>query len=159
MTPKEKKLILAALDECVSDIDSAIAVNRYEPSERGAGTATTDQGLHQVKDLIFQLLEEVINGYGNIDIGKLMVPSSFEEIQGSITMDNMHDFDELEEVDSFVRDNGERKYSYQNTVFRHRYGGRFLCVEVQCSADGETDIAMMQALETEKKEVVTYKWA
>lgn len=90
---------------------------------------------------------------------------TFEEIIEAINAVQDHniadDIDGLKEIDSFVRDNGERKYRYQNTVYEHALTKRFICVEEQQANGGDFDgiVGSINAKETAKQEIVTYQWS
>jgi hypothetical protein len=150
-----KNTILAAL----SDIECALESDRYEPSERGAGTAPTQTAYDNAEDVIITMTEYLMSNYGVFDVNKAMRDYSFEEILAIINDHNADDFDELKEIDSFSVDNGERKYKYVTTVYEFKNTGRHIAVNEQRSADGEEVIAFTGANETEKKEIKTYEWS
>jgi len=165
MKPALKKEILRKIDNCLEDIICEIENNRFEPSERGAGTAPKDSAIDYCKELFFNLINDISEH--NISKGDLEKVLSIEEIIEQISnlsseeFDNFDadDYDELEEIDTFNRDGGERKYIYVNNVYKHKPSGRFICIEYQQSSNPEYDFKALQSVaETKKKEKITYNW-
>ena len=154
----KRAAIKHAVDAALTGMISAIEDDRYEPSERGAGDAPTENAVENAEDLLCDLITELGKDFGVVDMDKVNGSLTLAEIKTLMTMDNIHDFEELEEIDTFVRDAGERKYRYDNTVFKHIPTGRFICVEIQKSADGEQWGALTSFEEVEKKEKISYEW-
>ena len=82
------------------------------------------------------------------------------DIISAVNGENEDDFEELEYIDRFSRDNGEEKYRYINSVYLHKPSGEHICVECQHVNDRECDfISFVGARTVKKKEVVTYEWS
>jgi hypothetical protein len=163
MDTKTRQSILLQIEHTFNDVVTLLEENRYEPSERGAGTAPHDsaveEGLRHVVDLV-----EAMADY-DISVGDLSTEPGLEqiiaEIEASQENNIAHDFACLKEIDDFVRDNGEDKYKYQNTVFEHTPTKKFICVEEQRGRVGHDDFITLSVTvsETEKKEKVSYEWS
>ena len=155
----ERKEILKKIGDVHGEIVAMIEENQFEPSERGAGFATKDHALVDTHQLLINSIEGL--GFEPGDLTTILSASDIiKEISchqdGSIA----DDFDELEHVDDFIRDNGEEKYRYVNHVYSHIPTGAFICVEEQRSSSGRDGVTLsVTAAETVKKEIVTYKWS
>lgn len=163
MLPRKKKEVVKKIEDCFEDMAYELENRRFEPSERGAGTAPTEGAMEDAVNMLKALIESLAPY--EIKEGDLTKELDFDTIvsmikqAGEKCLDIADEFDELEEIDSFNRDNGETKYRYGNTVYKHKPSGRFLCVECQFGV-GQWDgiIGGVSVNETRKKEIVTTVW-
>lgn len=161
MNIRERKKLNNKIENALDEIVICLEEDRFYPSVREAGTAPTESALNSCHSIFVDLIEDILSCA--VKPEDLKKETTFEEIVAEInsTQDkNIADeFDELTEIDRFVRDNGESKYRYINTVYEHKKTKRFICVEEQCGV-GEWDglVSSVNANETTKKEKVTYQW-
>lgn len=159
----EKQKLIRKIEDATSDIIQFLEEDRFYPSVREAGTAPTESACDKVQEQIIELIGYVIDSGATSQ--DLIQKTTFEEIIDAINAvqdkNIADDIDGLKEIDSFVRDNGERKYRYQNTVYEHTPTKRFICVEEQQANGGDFDgiVGSIHATETVKKEIVTYQWS
>jgi hypothetical protein len=158
MTPKERKAINELLHETMDNVVQTLEEDRYYPSVREAGDSPTEAAQENATKHVTNLITEIGKIYGVVDFDSINKPYTTEEVINLIDGENMDDFDGLTEVDSFVRDNGETKYRYENTVYKYEPTGDYILVENQCTPNGDTLISFVRATKTEKKEKVTYEW-
>jgi len=161
MSLREKQKLRYDIEAIINDIIYTLETDRYEPSERGAGTAPTQSALDNANEEIINIVEKIqLSGF---QVRELFKDPTFEEIISEINsvQDNniADDIDDLKEIDSFIRDNGEIKYRYINTVYEHKPSKRFICVEEQRGAGSDDFTGSINAQETIKKEIVKYEWS
>lgn len=158
-----RKSILQKVEEVADEITLILEENRYYPSIREAGTTPSETGIELVNEQILLLLEEY--GTTTIEHDDLNMPVSLEKIISEIVenqeTNTADEFDELTEIDSFVRDGGERKYRYLNTVYQYRKTETFIAVEDQRYVEGGGDesTCSISVSYTEKKEKISYEWS
>jgi hypothetical protein len=162
MKLKDHKKIKSLIDDAIDNIVSTLEENRFYPSEREAGTAPNDGAMYDVNSYICKLIETT-NSFDIYD-GQFSNPLSLDDVKGFIlaNQDNniADDFDCLKEIDTFVRDNGEQKYQYFNTVYEYNPTKSFIAVEEQRSiTGGDFVVCSISVTETEKKEITTYEWS
>lgn len=155
----DRKHIKGLVSDALDIIASEIEEKRYEPSERGAGTAPTQDAMDCAEDHLCELITALGKEYGAVDMDVVNSKLSLKDIKEQITMDNLDAFEELEEIDSFSDDHGERKYRYDTTVYKYKPTGEFISVEIQKTADGEEWLSLGPINEVEKKEKVSYEWS
>lgn len=157
----DRKHIKGLIEDALGLITSEIENKRYEPSERGAGAAPTDDAMECAYDHLCGLITELGRGYGAVDMDKVNSKLTIDEIKETITLENAWkacDIDELEEIDSFSDDYGESKYRYDTTIYKHKPSGEFISIEIQKTADGKVHLSLGEIVTVEKKEKVTYEW-
>lgn len=161
MSIRQVAKIKEDIEGTLDDVLCYLEESRYEPSERGAGTAPTQSAIDNfsksVTDLVYRILDS------GVDKEVLKSPITFEkiiaEINSEIDKDISGEMPDLIEVDSFIRDNGESKYRYVNTVYQHLPTKRYICVETQQGVgQWEGLISSVNAQETVKKEITKYEW-
>jgi len=153
----DRKAIRGIIEEALENITIALEEDRHHPSIPEAGTAPTESAMDNCRDYLAAAITEIGAAYGVVDCTLVNVPLSFDELMGSVTMENHQNFDELSLKDEFIRDNGERKYHYLNFVYQYQKQERYICVEIQATTDND-HIALMGCSETEKKEKIEYVW-
>lgn len=158
MKVKDKNECLGIVEEALDNVFQVLEEDRYQPSIPEAGTAPRESALESARDYMLSAVDFIIDKYGPIDFMDLYMPYKINEIISMIDGENMDDFEELKEIDDFIRDNGESKYHYINTVYRYRESDQYICVENQCTTDNDF-IAFQCANITEKKEIVRYEWS
>lgn len=163
MDTKTRRRILNEIESVFDDVVTLLEEDRHYPSVREAGTAPGESSLETGLSMIIDLVEKT--ACEDIESGDLLLEPKLEQIIDEIMASQENniadDFDCLKEIDSFVRDNGEDKYKYQNTVFEHMPTKKFICVEEQRARVGHDDFTTLSVnvTETEKKEKVTYEWS
>lgn len=163
MTPNIKRQIKEKINNCLQEIEQTLEENRMFPSVREAGTAPTDSAIAQCEKYFYDLIDDLAEY--SIKKGELSKVDSFEEIFEAIGLagdkaGNLADeYEELSEIDSFVRDNGESKYRYVNTIYEHKPTKRHICIEEQRGV-GQWEDAVGQVVvsEVKKKEIIKYEW-
>lgn len=149
---KKFKLYNRELEELLENVVQTLEEDRYYPSVREAGTAPTESATENCYNYISDFVSKWV------DDKSWMTTPTFEDLLIIVTSDNVEEFDELKEIDSFVNDNGERKYRYDNVVYLHKPSGRYLIVETQNDPKYEWPGVHFQTYEGHKKEKIIYTW-
>ena len=162
MDMKKREFVLMGINSALDEIVSALEENRFEPSERGAGSAPTDSAIEICHD---ELVKLVCNVHEDMDEDYLLNGPTLEEVMAEISSINDENtaelYDCLTEIDTFIRDNGERKYQYFNTVYQYKKTDNYISVEEQRSliSGGDWVVCNINVSQTEKKEKVSYEWS
>ena len=163
MNPLKKKELDTRISDIVCDIAQVLEEERCYPSVREAGSAPTEGAIETVEDYVRDVIFWVAENIENLTKEDYDNDMSFEEVLEYITdIDKDEELEEcgvLERVDDFVRDNGERKYVYDNIVYKHLTSGRFLAVEIQNDPKYEWPGNFVQVQETELTEKVIKEWS
>lgn len=149
------------IEDAFHDMVAYLEEDRIYPSTREAGTAPSDKAVDNCYEMLVTLIKELMStGMNYQDIGRKPTFEEIVETINSVQDDNTaDDIDDLREIESFVRDNGESKYRYVNTVYEHIPTKRYICVEEQRGVGDWCDLtSSVTATETFKKEIVKYEW-
>lgn len=158
----EKQKIADKVEQTFDDIISEIENDRHYPSVREAGSSPTDRAIELSHEALGALMDELLQ-YG-LKYKELLAKPTIEEIINEINLNQEENIaekiDGLKEIETFVRDNGERKYRYVNTVYEHTASKRYICVEEQRGVgDWEDMTSSVKATEVTKKEKISYEWS
>jgi hypothetical protein len=151
---KAKYIINSAINDAVTEIEE----KRYYPSVREAGSAPTEDALDEFANILIKGFDEVSEIISGSTFSSLFDDMTLDDIMGDIDGKNMDEFTELEEIDQFIRDNGERKYHYWNNVYVYKPTGQHIKVETQCDT-GDDFISLCGVSIVEKKQITTYEWS
>ncbi len=148
-----KKEIISGIEDLYGDIESEIANNQYEPSERGAGTATREDtvvdNIEAMKDFIITVLKK-------FGIEENMDDLTFEEVLEQINASNKWDFDELNELEERSDVDSNPKHVYKYTYFEHIKSKRIIEVCVD-SNDYEDELMHKKEVKKVEKIIHTYE--
>lgn len=136
MNVKKRKELRDLMDEALDNIFDEIESNRFYPAYRNANS------------YLEELITAIGKKFGVVDFEALNKPYNMEELIAMIDGKNMDDIEGLKEIESFIRDNGESKYHYINTIYLYEPTGKHVCVENQCGLDNDF-ISFMGAHQTE----------
>ena len=144
----------------MNEIIQELEENRYEPSERGAGTAPTDDACTQAEYLVIEAIEK----FKGIDLKKKY---SFEDIMKEIVLlkgdgiepkNHADDIDCLNEIDQTTEFLYEKRIQV-DTIYEHKPTKRFMMVSVDLINDDHRVILDVRVSEVSKKEKITYEWS
>lgn len=125
-----KDKINKLIEDEYSSIESEITGNQYEPSERGAGTATREEVHEDSQEGLRVMVLEILKLFG---INESMEDYTFDEILKEVNCDNFNldSYSELKELETTKDADSDPKYVYKYTYYLHMKENRTmeLCVQ------------------------------
>ena len=161
MNAIEKQKVRHMIEDAVSDMVGYLEENRYEPSERGAGTAPSPSSIDDCCDVIVELIAG-LSIYDLKDVSVFSVPTIaevIEAIQKNQESNIANDLFCLKSLDFFKKfDQGCDKYKFIHTVYQYNNTDNHIMVIERRSNDEWETTTEITAYETVKKETIKYEW-
>lgn len=155
---KKKNNFQKKVETLLENLEIISNEQRYEPSEKGAGTCITENGREEQEILLQEFTLEIFRMY-EINAEELFNQLTFEKILEVANLENVDEIIEVCEVDTYVRDNGEEKYRYFVRVFKYLNEERFFEIEEQQTADGQIQITAYPPREVFKVTKTVTSWS
>lgn len=160
----QRRVIQGCIEDTLDDIIYQIEENRYEPSERGAGTAPMESAIDTCRSYLVDLVSGVSKGRLTHDI--IYAKNTVKDIEQYII--NLSDSEKesgewqttcgLEEIDTWNSLEGV-KYLYIHTVYLHRSSGNYIEVVQQYSNGNDpVFLSLEQVSQVVKEEKISYEW-
>lgn len=148
-----KNKIIKLIENLNCDIHSQFNDN-IEIEEFGSQATCPDLD-DMIEDFIVDVAKELkINEL----IEMFKKPLSIDEIVKKIDINNVYDFEELEDIDSIEDCNLEDKYIYRKIIFKHMPTNLNYSFTLQITSDRQEYLNIKYDGQVEKKEVIQTKW-